>query len=45
MAGWDDVPHLEERTKTELLESTPPHLRDARSKGIPSLLITPYRDS
>ena len=37
MAGWDDVPHLEERTKTELLGSTPPHLRDARSKGIPSL--------
>jgi len=37
MAGWDDVPHLEEKAKAELLESTPPHLRDARSKGIPSL--------
>lgn len=37
MAGWDDVPHLSEQTKKELLESTPPHLRDARSKGIPSL--------
>lgn len=37
MAGWDDVPHLDEKTKAELLESTPPHLRDARSKGIPSL--------
>jgi hypothetical protein len=36
-AGWDDVPHLDERTKRELLASTPPHLRDARSKGIPSL--------
>lgn len=36
-AGWDDVPHLDERTKAELLASTPPHLRDARSKGIPSL--------
>lgn len=37
MAGWNDVPHLSEKTKRELLESTPPHLRDARSKGIPAL--------
>lgn len=36
-AGWDDVPHLDAKTKAELLESTPPHLRDARSKGVPSL--------
>jgi hypothetical protein len=36
-AGWSDVPHLDEKTKAELLASTPPHLRDARSKGIPSL--------
>lgn len=36
-AGWDDIPHLDEKTKRELLESVPPHLRDARSKGIPSL--------
>ena len=36
-AGWDDVPHLTEQTKEELLSSTPPFLRDARSKGIPSL--------
>lgn len=36
-AGWDDVPHLDAKTKAELLASTPPHLRDARSKGIPSL--------
>lgn len=36
-AGWDDVPHLDEQTKRELLASTPQHLRDARSKGIPSL--------
>lgn len=35
--GWDDVPHLDEKTKAELLESTMPYLRDARSKGIPSL--------
>ncbi len=37
MAGWNDVPHLNEQTKRELLASTPPYLRDARSKGIPSL--------
>lgn len=36
-ATWDDVPHLDEKTKAELLESTPPHLRDARTKGIPAL--------
>lgn len=36
-AGWQDVPHLDEKTKQELLESTPPHLRDARSKGEPSM--------
>lgn len=35
--GWDDVPHLDEKTKAELLAATPPYLRDARSKGIPSL--------
>lgn len=37
MAGWDDVPHLSEKTKRELLDSTPSHLREARSKGIPVL--------
>jgi hypothetical protein len=37
MIGWDDVPHLDEETKAELLRGTPPHLREARSKGIPSL--------
>lgn len=37
MAGWSDVPHLSEKTKAELLESTPTYLRDARSKGIPVL--------
>lgn len=36
-AGWDAAPHLDEKTKRELLAATPPHLRDARSKGIPSL--------
>lgn len=36
-AGWDDVPHLTEQDKADLLKSLPPHQRDARSKGIPSL--------
>ena len=36
-AGWDDVPHLDEKAKRELLESTPPYLQDAVSKGLPSL--------
>jgi phage terminase large subunit-like protein len=37
MAGWDDVPHLGEDEKAEILADTPPHLRDSRSKGIPGL--------
>ncbi len=36
-AGWEDVPHLDKETQKDLLDSTPPHLRDARSKGSPSL--------
>lgn len=36
-AGWDDAAHLDDKTKRELLDATPPHLRDARSKGTPSL--------
>lgn len=32
-----DVPHLDAKTQRELLEATQPHMRDARSKGIPSL--------
>lgn len=36
-AGWDDAPHLTLDAKRDLLEATPPYLRDARSKGIPSL--------
>lgn len=36
-ASWDDVPHLDEKTKAELMAATPPHLRDARAKGEPSL--------
>jgi hypothetical protein len=37
MAGWDDVPHLTEDSKKELLASTPDYLKDSRSKGVPSL--------
>ena len=37
MAGWDDVPHLDDKTKKELYASIPPYQRDARSKGIPQL--------
>lgn len=36
-AGWDDVPHLSEAEKKDLLASYPPHMRDARTKGIPQL--------
>lgn len=36
-AGWDDVPHLSEGEKAEMLALMPPHQRDARSKGIPQL--------
>lgn len=36
-ATWDDVPHLSEQAKDELLASIPPYQRDARTKGIPQL--------
>lgn len=35
-AGWDDVPWLDPETKKRLLDDTPMHLREARSKGLPS---------
>ena len=37
MAGWDDVPHLTAAQKATMRTETPPHLLDARSKGIPSI--------
>ena len=37
MAGWDDVPHLTPAMKERLLADCEPHLREARSKGVPSL--------
>ena len=36
-ATWDDAPHLTAEAKAELWEGIPPHQRDARSKGIPSI--------
>lgn len=36
-ATWDDVPHLTEKQKQELLASYPAHMRDARSKGVPMM--------
>ena len=36
-ATWDDVPHLTEQAKNELLASIPAYQRDARTKGIPQL--------
>jgi len=36
-AGWDDVEHLSEDVKANMLAATPPHLQDAVTKGIPVL--------
>lgn len=37
VATWDDVPHLTEEQKKELWDSVPPHEREARAKGIPTM--------
>jgi GNAT superfamily N-acetyltransferase len=37
MAGWNDIPHLPEAEKRDMLKSIPPYQRDARTKGIPQL--------
>lgn len=34
---WDDVPHLSEKDKAELLAAFPEHERDVRARGIPML--------
>lgn len=36
-AGWDDVPHLDEKMKRQILATTPPFQIAARTKGEPSL--------
>lgn len=35
--GWDDAPWLTKEIKERLLADTPEHLKDSRSKGIPSM--------
>jgi hypothetical protein len=43
--GIDDVPHIDAKTRQELWDSTPRHMRDARFKGTPSMgagAIFPY---
>ena len=34
---WEQAPHLDAAAKAQLLASTPPYQRDARTKGIPQL--------
>lgn len=36
-AGWQDVPHIHPEEKERLRRETPPHLRDAREFGEPSM--------
>lgn len=36
-AGWQHVPHIDDATKREIEQNTPPHLRGARMRGEPSL--------
>jgi hypothetical protein len=36
-ATWDDVPHLSEAVKAEMMGAMEPHTREARTKGIPVL--------
>lgn len=33
---WEDVPHLSEDAKAEILKDVPAHMRDARTKGVPT---------
>ena len=35
--SWWDVPHLKTQDIEQMLAATPPYLRDARSKGIPTI--------
>lgn len=37
MATWDDAPHITEKQKTKYYSNLPPHQKEARSKGIPTL--------
>lgn len=37
LCSWDEVPHLSDAEKSELMRLIPPYLRDARTRGIPVL--------
>lgn len=37
MAGWDHAPHIDAAERQRLWDAAEPHLREARSKGIPSI--------
>lgn len=37
ICSWDDVPHLTKEEKAMMLARTPPALREARSKGVPTV--------
>lgn len=39
IAGWDDCPWWSEEAKHDQLKATPPHMRDAVSKGLPTIGI------
>ena len=46
-ASWEDAPHLSEKDKAQMLASMPQHVRDARSKGIPTMgqgVVFPFPD-
>lgn len=36
VATWDDAPHLTEKMKADYLQKVEPHLRDVRTKGMPT---------
>ncbi len=47
-AGWNHVPHLGEDEKARMRSETPPHLREARENGTPTLgsgVIYPIAES
>jgi phage terminase large subunit-like protein len=37
MVSWDEVPHLSEAARSQMLASIPPYQRAARTRGIPNL--------
>jgi phage terminase large subunit-like protein len=36
-AGWEDADHLTDKMKEQILQALPPHEREMRSKGIPTI--------